>query len=87
MVDEHAFAAGGAQLGLLRFGVLLSLRDAGVPDFVCHAENGTTEVLAGLGFGRGFRRINPRRVEPLVVDVAVPAENDRFRQLSRKAEA
>ena len=40
-VDEHSFATSSTQLGLLRLWVLISLRDAGVSDFVCHAENGT----------------------------------------------
>lgn len=79
MVDEHAFAAGGEQLRLLRLGVLLSLRDAGVSDFVCHVENGTADVSARLGFGRGFRRIDSRRVAHLVVDVGDRAVNDQFR--------
>lgn len=80
MVDEHSFAAGGAQLGLLRVRVLLTLGDSGVADFVCHAENGTADVSARFGFGRGFRQVDPRRVVHLVVDVDEAAENDRFRR-------
>lgn len=53
VVNEHPFAARGAQLRFLRLGVLLSLRDAGVTDFVCHAENGTAIVPARLGFRQG----------------------------------
>ena len=81
VVDEHSFAAGGAQLGLLRVGILLTLGDSGVADFVCHAENGTADVPARFGFGRGFRRIILRRVVHLVVDVDEAAENDRLRQV------
>ena len=55
VVDEHSFGAGGAQLGLLRVGILLTLGDSGVADFVCHAETvpsgfRTDSVSAG-GFG------------------------------------
>lgn len=72
-------AVGSAQLGLLRVRVLLALGDSGVADFVCHAENGTADVPARFGFGRGFRRIILRRVVHLVVDVDEGAENDRYR--------
>lgn len=76
VVDEYPFAAGGAQLGLLRVGVLLALGDSGVADFVRYAENGTADVPARFGFGRGFRRIILRRVVQLVVGIDEAAEND-----------
>ncbi|GLJ79606.1 hypothetical protein GCM10017586_12880 [Microbacterium imperiale] len=54
MVDEDPLAAGCAELGGLSVWVLFPLRDSGVADFVCHAENGTAEVSARFGFGGGF---------------------------------
>jgi hypothetical protein len=75
VVNEHSFTAGGAKLGLLRLGVLLQLRNTGIFDFMCHAENGTAEVSSRLGFGRGFWRIVSRRVAHLGVDAGHPAEN------------
>jgi len=79
VVNEHTFAAGRTELRLLRVRVLFTLGNSGVADFVCHAENGTADVPAYFGFGRGFRRIDPRRVANLVVDVDEAAENDRLR--------
>jgi hypothetical protein len=57
VVNEDTPAPGRAELSGLSIRVPLSLRDPGVPDFVCHAENGTAGVPARIGFGRRFRRI------------------------------
>jgi hypothetical protein len=73
VIDENTFAASDPELGGLRVRVLLPLRNSGVADLMCHAENVTAEVSLrigfGGGFGRGFRRIGPRRVTQLLVDV------------------
>jgi len=80
VVDEYPFAAGGAQLGLLCFGVLLAPGDAGLSDFVCHAENATADVSGRLGFGRGFRRATYRRVAQMIAIGDETVVIDRLRQ-------
>jgi hypothetical protein len=49
---------------------------------MCHAENGTAEVPARLGFGRGFRRMVSRRVAHLVDAAGGSTENDPFPAVS-----
>lgn len=81
MVDEDTLATGGAELGGLSVWVLLPIRDSGITESLCHAENGRAEVPARFSCGRGFRRIDPRRVAQLLVDGDESAVNDQFRSV------
>lgn len=75
-IDEHTFAASGAQLGLLRLRVLLSLRDA-YPTSCALPKTLLPRFRRALVSAGGFSGLI-FGVPRLIVDVAWPAVNDRF---------